>query len=161
MSTDPSVTFSEAVVPSSVSFAVTAERERSAGHARRLDSTDTVATFTPTSPLAAEHDLHGDGQRGPEQFRADDDVPYTYSFTTAAGVDGAVPVLDLARCGTVGRDRFAGHRAQLTLGVTFQPASNGTITGVRFYKEADNTGTHTGQPVEFDRDAAGDRHVHQ
>ena len=49
----------------------------------------------------------------------------------------------------------------VTLGLAFQPASNGTITGVRFYKEADNTGTHTGQPVEFDRDAAGDRHVHQ
>jgi len=28
--------------------------------------------------------------------------------------------------------------------VQFQAASSGYITGVRFYKEADNTGTHTG-----------------
>jgi Domain of unknown function (DUF4082) len=28
--------------------------------------------------------------------------------------------------------------------VQFQAASSGHITGVRFYKEADNTGTHTG-----------------
>ena len=31
-----------------------------------------------------------------------------------------------------------------TLGVQFQASSSGYITGVRFYKEADNTGAHTG-----------------
>ena len=32
----------------------------------------------------------------------------------------------------------------ITLGVQFQAASSGFIAGVRFYKEADNTGAHTG-----------------
>jgi hypothetical protein len=32
----------------------------------------------------------------------------------------------------------------VTLGVQFQAASSGHITGVRFYKYSDNTGTHTG-----------------
>ena len=32
----------------------------------------------------------------------------------------------------------------ITLGVQFKAASSGFITGVRFYKEADNTGSHTG-----------------
>ena len=32
----------------------------------------------------------------------------------------------------------------VTLGVQFQASSSGSITGVRFYKEADNTGAHTG-----------------
>ena len=32
----------------------------------------------------------------------------------------------------------------MTLGVQFQACSNGFITGVRFYKESDNTGAHTG-----------------
>ena len=32
----------------------------------------------------------------------------------------------------------------ITLGVQFQAASSGYITGVRFYKESDNTGTQTG-----------------
>ena len=31
----------------------------------------------------------------------------------------------------------------------------GSITGVRFYKAAANTGTHVGQPVERVRGAAG------
>jgi hypothetical protein len=30
------------------------------------------------------------------------------------------------------------------LGVKFSPANNGTITGVKFYKGSQNTGTHTG-----------------
>ena len=32
----------------------------------------------------------------------------------------------------------------VNLGVQFQAASSGYITGVRFYKEADDTGTHIG-----------------
>ena len=35
----------------------------------------------------------------------------------------------------------------VTLGVRFVPQNDGTITGVRFYKGAGNTGTHTGQRV--------------
>ena len=38
----------------------------------------------------------------------------------------------------------AADTSGVTLGLRFQAASDGTITGVRFYKEADNTGTHTG-----------------
>src|SRR6202035_3504787 len=38
----------------------------------------------------------------------------------------------------------AADTSPLTLGVQFQAASSGFITGVRFYKESDNTGTHTG-----------------
>ena len=32
----------------------------------------------------------------------------------------------------------------MNLGIQFQASSNGHITGIRFYKETDNTGTHTG-----------------
>ena len=32
----------------------------------------------------------------------------------------------------------------LTLGVRFSSTTAGTVTGVRFYKSAGNTGTHTG-----------------
>ena len=56
---------------------------------------------------------------------------------------GAVPVQHLA-----GRDadrcvESDDPNAQ-TLGVQFQASSSGYITGVRFYKESDNTGAHTG-----------------
>ncbi len=32
----------------------------------------------------------------------------------------------------------------MELGVKFQATANGTVSGIRFYKEPDNTGTHTG-----------------
>ncbi|MDQ1293161.1 MAG: hypothetical protein QG608_1042 [Actinomycetota bacterium] len=38
----------------------------------------------------------------------------------------------------------SGDDSDVQLGVRFQPLTNGTITGVRFYKSALNTGTHTG-----------------
>jgi hypothetical protein len=38
----------------------------------------------------------------------------------------------------------AADTSAVNLGVQFQAASSGFITGVRFYKEADNTGTHIG-----------------
>ena len=38
----------------------------------------------------------------------------------------------------------ANDTSAINLGVQFQAASSGFITGVRFYKETDNTGTHTG-----------------
>lgn len=38
----------------------------------------------------------------------------------------------------------SGDTGAVELGVRFQPKVNGQITGVRFYKDAANTGTHTG-----------------
>lgn len=38
----------------------------------------------------------------------------------------------------------SGDDSDVQLGVRFRPQTNGTITGVRFYKSALNTGTHTG-----------------
>ena len=32
----------------------------------------------------------------------------------------------------------------MNLGVQFQASASGFVTGVRFYKEADNTGSHIG-----------------
>ena len=50
VSVEPTVTFSEAVVPSTVSFTVTDRNGNTVAGAMSMDSTDTVATFTPTSP---------------------------------------------------------------------------------------------------------------
>jgi hypothetical protein len=38
----------------------------------------------------------------------------------------------------------ANDTSAVNLGVQFQAASSGTITGIRFYKEVDNTGAHIG-----------------
>ena len=54
VSTAPTATFSEAVVPSSVSFSVTDPNGNSVSGTTTFSSTDMVATFTPSSSLAAD-----------------------------------------------------------------------------------------------------------
>ena len=53
VSTDPTATFSEAVVPSSVSFTLKDPNGNTVSGTTSFNSADTVATFTPASPLAA------------------------------------------------------------------------------------------------------------
>ena len=67
--------------------------------------------------------------------------PFSWSFTTSR--DGQCPCSiwqNAAPSGAVD----AADTSAVNLGVQFQASSDGTITGVRFYKEPDNTGTHTG-----------------
>ena len=47
------------------------------------------------------------------------------------------------------------------LGVKFRTSVSGVVTGIRFYKGAGNTGTHTGKSVDGSGATAGQRHVHQ
>ena len=65
----------------------------------------------------------------------------TVNMTVGAATDGAEPVLDLGhaqRC-------FPSNDADsVELGVKFSASSDGTIAGLRYYKGAQDTGTHTG-----------------
>ena len=66
--------------------------------------------------------------------------PFSWSFTTA----GPQCPCSIWQDGTpTGASESNDPNAQ-TLGVQFQASSSGYITGVRFYKEADDTGAHTG-----------------
>jgi methionine-rich copper-binding protein CopC len=142
VSTAPTATFSKAVVPSSVSFTVTGTGGSSVAGTTTLDSTDTVATFTPTSPLAPDttytvtisgaHDSLGQAM-----------TPYDYRFTTAEASSGQCPC-SIWQDGTPSGAVDADDPSPNNIGVEFQASTNGTISGVRFYKESDDTGTHTG-----------------
>ena len=70
---------------------------------------------------------------------------YTLTFTTSKAFDsgGQCPCAiwpDTPPSGVTD----ASDTSSVELGVRFQATQNGTISGVRFYKEPDNTGTHTG-----------------
>src|SRR5204863_8939172 len=69
------------------------------------------------------------------------DSPLTWSFTTGAVSHCSCSIRqDLASFPT----RRSSDLSAVNLGVQFQASSSGFITGVRFYKETDNTGTHVG-----------------
>jgi len=106
-------------------------------------STRTV-TFTPNQNLSsfvtytatlAGTDTQGNGITSGK----------TWSFTTAKppGAPGVCPCT-LFDDTTVPTVMDSGETVPLTLGVRFASSVDGTITGMRFFKGPNNTGTHTG-----------------
>jgi Domain of unknown function (DUF4082)/Putative Ig domain/Bacterial Ig domain len=77
----------------------------------------------------------------------------TLSATNSAGTGSATLALSIAASGSTA-SLFASSDTPsivtvsdpkaITLGVKFQASANGTITGIRFYKGPQNTGTHVG-----------------
>ena len=142
VSTASTVTFSEAVVPSTASFTVTDSSGNAVPGSVTFNSSNTVATFTPTNSLAAGT-TYTVSVSGAQDSFGQTMTPYTFTFTTSEASTGQCPCSiwpDVAPSGATDAD----DDNSVTLGVAFQPSSNGTISGVRFYKEPDNTGSHVG-----------------
>jgi hypothetical protein len=100
-----------------------------------------VATFTPTSSLAASTTYTATVSGAQNSSGTPMSSPFTWSFTTGA----------VAQCpcsiwqnGTPSGAVDAADTSSVNLGIQFQAATSGFISGVRFYKEVDNTGTHIG-----------------
>ena len=66
VSVAPTATFSQAVVPGTVSFTLKDSGGNTVAGSVSFNGANTVATFTPTSSLAASTHLHGDGVGGAE-----------------------------------------------------------------------------------------------
>ena len=67
--------------------------------------------------------------------------PYTWTFTTTSTVTCPCSLFSAATVpGTVNTNDPNPYE----LGVKFTPSVNGSVTGVKFYKGTQNTGTHTG-----------------
>ncbi len=83
--------------------------------------------------------VHGDGVGGAERLGDADEQPLLVDFTTAWPCPCSI-----WQDGTPTGAADTTDTSPLTLGVQFLASSSGYITGARFYKEADNTGTQTG-----------------
>ncbi len=105
-----------------------------------FNAADTVATFTPNNPLVAGVTYTATVSGAQNASGTPMSGPYSWSFTTA----GPPCPCSIWQDGTPTGSIDAPDTDAATLGVQFRPSSNGYIAGVRFYKEADNTGTHTG-----------------
>ena len=106
-----------------------------------FNSADTVATFTPASSLAGSTAYTVTVLGAQNASGTPMSGPFSWSFTTGAVAQCPCSVWqDGTPTGAIDPND---PNAQ-TSGVQFQAASSGYIAGVRFYKEPDNTGTHTG-----------------
>jgi hypothetical protein len=136
----PTATFSQAVVPSTVSFTVKNSSGNAVSGTTSMSSTGTVATFTPASSLAPDTTYTATVSGAQTSTGATMNSPYSWSFTTA----GSQCPCSLWSSTTTPSVASANDTGAVNLGVEFTPSTNGWITGIRFYKGSGNTGTHVG-----------------
>jgi methionine-rich copper-binding protein CopC len=144
VTTDPTVTLNKAVVPSTASFVLKDSAGNTVAGSTSFDGTDTIATFTPTSSLSAGTTYTATASGAQDQF-GQAMTPYSFSFTTAK----APPPAGQCPCSiwtdaTTPTTSDSGDSSAIELGMKFKASGDGTITGIRFYKNRNNTGTHTG-----------------
>jgi hypothetical protein len=135
----PTATFSKPVNPGTIGFTVRNSTNATVAGSMSYDSATTTATFTPAASL-------GTGSTYTATVQASDlsgspmAAPKTWSFTTDqyASVDSLLPT-----AGTPASSSVDDPNA-VEIGVKFVPSVTGQLIGVRFFKGANNTGTHTG-----------------
>jgi hypothetical protein len=141
VSVAPSATFSQAVVPNTVSFTLKDSSGNAVAGSVSFNAGNTVATFTPTNSLAASTSYTATVSGAQNSAGTPMSSPFVWSFTTGAVSQCPCSVWqNAAPTGAVD----AADTSSVNLGVQFQASSSGFVTGVRFYKEVDNTGSHIG-----------------
>ena len=142
VTTAPTATFAAPVEPGTVSVTMTDPTGNAVAGTTSLNSADTVATFTPTSQLAAGETYTVTFSGAQDQW-GQKMTPDAYTFTTSQSFPPGCPCTvwpDTTPAGA--SDSQDG--SSIELGMTFTPSVNGNVTGIRFFKLPDNTGTHTG-----------------
>ncbi|SHF73951.1 Ig-like domain-containing protein [Geodermatophilus nigrescens] len=137
--------FDEPVEATSIRMGVTGAAGSPVAGTTTYDPGTRTATFRPTEQLAAATRFTVTVSAATDPAGNPMAAPVSWSFTTARppatpGVcpcsvwdDSAVPaVVSVA------------DPAAVELGMRFRPDTDGTVTGVRFYKGPQNTGTHVG-----------------
>ena len=110
-----------------------------AGSAAYQPTTRTL-TFSPSSSLTSGT-VYTATVTGASALSGNVMSPFSWSFTTAGA--NACPC-SLFESGAVPGNPDSGDGGAVELGVSFTPSVNGYVSGVRFYKNALNTGTHVG-----------------
>src|SRR5207244_1328697 len=145
-STTVTATFSEAMNASTITTGTFVLRNGASVVTSTVsyNSNTNVATLTPSAALAASTTYTATisgGASGVKDLAGNALASnFVWSFTTGAGP--ACPCSVWSATATPGGT--ANDSSAVELGMRFRSDTSGTITGVRFYKAATNTGIHTG-----------------
>ena len=142
-SVQPMATFSKAMDSSSISFTLIDPNNAAVPATVSYNNATKTATLTPSAALA-DGTLYTATVNGSDTNGNPLPAPVSWNFRTAypGQIGGACPCSifnDLSSPATEIPDT-----GSVELGVKFSSDADGIITGVRFYKNADNTGIHTG-----------------
>jgi hypothetical protein len=137
-------TFSKPMTSASIHFAVTDPSNNPVAGSVSYDSASKTATFTPSAALA-NGTLYSVSLTGSDTNGNALTAPVTWNFRTAyAGQVGGSCPCSLFSDSTVPATVTVNDPSSVELGVKFSAATDGIVTGIRFYKGQQNTGTHTG-----------------
>ncbi len=140
VSTTPTATFSKAVTPASIVFTLKDPSNATVPGAVSYAAGTNTATFTPSAALAGSV-TYTASVSGATDSTGNVMSPISWSFTTA-GVSSC-PCTIWPVTATPGT-ASANDSNSVELGVRFTADATGVVNGIRFYKGAGNTGTHTG-----------------
>jgi methionine-rich copper-binding protein CopC len=135
-----SVTFSEPVEEGTPQIAVTGPGDTAVQGSASLNAARTQLTFTPNAALA-QSTQYTVAVSGAKDEAGNTMAATSWSFTT--GGAASCPCTIFASTATPNNPSVNDPGA-VELGVKFTADMDGQITGIRFYKGAGNTGTHTG-----------------
>ncbi|RSM56838.1 hypothetical protein DMB66_32715 [Actinoplanes sp. ATCC 53533] len=136
-----SATLSEAVQAGTAAVAVTASAGAVAG-ATAYDAATRTVTFSPASALAAST-AYTATVSGARDTAGNTMNPFPWSFTTAAAGGSGCPCT-IWPATAAPATASVNDDSAVEVGVRFRTSTAGYISGLRFYKGASNTGTHTG-----------------
>jgi methionine-rich copper-binding protein CopC len=139
--TTVSATFSEPVQPATVTFSLKNPAGTTVVASQSYDSASRTATLTPSSALADSTQYTASVSGAQDAAGNTLAQPVTWTFTTASAA--ACPCSLWPSSAAPATANVADGSA-VELGVKFRSSSSGSITGIRFYKGSQNTGTHIG-----------------
>src|SRR5262249_42388056 len=129
VSAAPTATFSQAVVPGTVSFTLVDSAGNPVAGSVTFGGGNTVATVTPASSLAAGIPSTATVSGAQNSSGVAMSGPSSWTFTTA----GPTCPCSIWQNATPSGAVDAADTSAVNLGLKFQAATSGFITGIRFY----------------------------
>ncbi|PRZ42480.1 secreted protein [Antricoccus suffuscus] len=135
-----SATFSEPVIPSSISIKLRDSGGGVVAGASAYDSGSNTVTFTPTSPLSGSASFTASVEAATDLQGNPIASPTTWSFQTIGAT-----VVSIWPNNVVPATLLVNDTGPLEVGTKFRASSAGAVQGVRFYKGGPaNSGSHVG-----------------
>ncbi|MQY03478.1 DUF4082 domain-containing protein [Actinomadura macrotermitis] len=144
----PKVVFNEAVQAGTIDFTLTGPGGVTVPGTVSYDAATRTATFDPSGALDWNTPYTAKVQGVKDTAGNTLANPYTWSFATAAQIPAGTSTIWSNEA--VPATPNASDAAAIEVGTKFRADSDGKITGVRFYKGSQNTGTHVGKLYDAD-----------
>ena len=141
LTTAPSATFSQQVTAASINFTLKAGSGQTVPTTTSYNSSSQTATFTPAGPLAYGTTYTATVTTATNATGQPLAAPFSWTFTTMSAPLCPCSVFSSSSVPAVASEN---DHDPVELGMKFSTSSPGYVTGIRFYKGSQNTGTHTG-----------------